>query len=69
MKCICIANEVLEIKINGKWTSINNGDIIDIPFIPNDKVKQLFPYEEPKVEAPVRKSILSSKKSTKKTKK
>jgi len=68
MKCIYIANEILEMRIDGKMVVINSGDIVDIPFIPNDKVKMLFPYEEPKVEAPVKKSVLSPKKSTKKKK-
>jgi hypothetical protein len=67
MKCIYVANELLEMKIDGKLVVINNGDIVDIPFIPNDKVKMLFPYEEPKVEEPVKKSIFSPTKSTKKS--
>jgi len=68
MKCIYAANEAWEFMLDGKLVRLTNGDIIDIPSIPNEKVKQLFPYEEPVVETPVAapKAPKKSKKTTKK---
>ena len=73
MKCIYIANEILEMRIDGELVVVNSGDIIDIPFIPNDKVKMLFPYKEPEAKKPeakktVKKTSFFPKKSTKKKK-
>jgi hypothetical protein len=68
MKCIYIANEILEMRIDGELVVVKSGDIVDIPFIPNDKVKMLFPYKEPEVKKPVKKSSFIPKKSTKKKK-
>jgi len=54
MKCIYWANEPYQIKNSeGVMVWLESGDVVDIPSIPNDKVKQLIPYKEPEVVAPV----------------
>ena len=65
MKCIYIANESCDIKnSDGVRVTLFNGDVVDVPRIPNEKVNQLFPYTEP--EAPVAKP--KKKKASKKSK-
>jgi len=66
MKCIYIANEILEMRIDGELVVVNSGDIIDIPFIPNDKVKMLFPYKEPEAKKPEAKKPEAKKPEAKK---
>ena len=61
MKCIWKANEVLHIRNSeGVMVTLEDGDIVDVPKIPNDKIKMLFPYEEPVV-APVVKAVKKTK--------
>ena len=72
MKCIYEANEVLHIRNSeGVMVTLESGDIVDLPKIPNDKVKMLFPYVDPVVEPEVKPEVktIKKKKSSKKSSK
>ena len=64
MKCYYDANETLQIRnVEGVLVTLEQGDIVDIPKIPGDKVKELFPYEEP-VKKPIAPAPKKKKKET-----
>tara|TARA_R110002020_G_scaffold281534_5_gene497267 strand:- start:38245 stop:38454 length:210 start_codon:yes stop_codon:yes gene_type:complete len=69
MKCIYWANESYQIRnSDGVMVTLNNGDIVDIPRIPNDKVSQLFPHTEPVAPVETPKKKKAPKKASKKSK-